>query len=311
VTYATSALARQTDASSGPEVTETIASQATAEIYSGHPVASYTGLYLIGGNLVDGFFYDLSALDPFLANPTTYFASHKIPGGPLVDDPVAWALALTERYGYYTSVVPANATWVYVPPNPSVYLNDFIRDQGRRVKRAYVLELFDPTMLNGLYGLARYIASGDPFFRPLMVGTSQFRVAPPISADLGYLGAENYFELFVLTGDLPPFDVYYRTGGNMVAAQRGVGLEVRDIHVGDRLLVRGQLDGWYDGLAKSVGGNLEQNVTWRVTRQVGITEALGLQEPRRSARQAHRRGAYGYIGLRLYWPDAPGSESMH
>lgn len=128
--------------------------------------------------------------------------------------------------------------------------------------------------------------------------------SPPLRSNLGYLGAETYFFLYGVAAGLPPFDVYYRTGGNMFNEQQGGGLEVREIPVGKSVELRGQVDGWYDGLAKKLGGNIEQSATWRASRYVGVTEALGVKSLGGLLGKPTEAGAYGYVGLRLYRPEA-------
>jgi hypothetical protein len=301
-TYRTPALTRQIIASAGPEVTEEEAYEATQAMYSGHSVGSYIGLELLGGHIVDSFIYYETALSPFLDDPTTYVAT--APGHDLQkSDPIAWALALTERYGFYKNVIPGNATWVYVPKNPNAYINKFILDQGNRVKWATIAQLFDPTVLSGLYGIARYLVTGEPFYRPIMLGVPQFRVAPAIRANLGYLGAENYFDLFVVAGNLPPLSVYYRTGGNLYDSLRGGGIEIRDVRLSERVELAGQVDGWHDGLARNFGGNIEEKITYRVTRHLGITEALGYKTVGGLMGKPVDAGPYGYVGLRLLLPE--------
>jgi hypothetical protein len=305
ITYRTPALTRQVNASSGPEVTETEAYEATQAMYSGHPVGSYIGLELVGGHLIDSFIYWLDDLQPFVHDPVGYFANVKSqhPLGPVLNDPTAWALALTERYGGYQKVIPPGATWVYVPANPKLYVNDFVRDQSNRVKLAYILQLCDPTMLNGLYGIGRYLVTGEPFYRPIMLGVPKFRVAPAIRANLGYLGAENYFDLFATGSDIPPFSVYFRTGGNMVHKQHGGGGEVREIHIGNRVDLGGALDVWYDELNRKVGGSLEPKVTVRFSPQVGVSAALGYKSLGGLMGKPTEAGFYGYEALSVTLPE--------
>jgi hypothetical protein len=300
----TPALVRQEIASSGPEVTETEAYEATQAMYSGHPVGSYIGLELIGSHVIDSFAYYFTDLAPFVRDPAAYFANQKQLGVlPVTGDDTAWALALAERYGGYRNIVPPNATWVYVPKNPKGYVNDFLRDQANRVKLADILLLCDPTMLNGLYGIGRYLVTGEPFFRPMMLGVPKFRVAPAIRAHLGYLGAENYFDLYVAGADFPPFSIYVRTGGNMVHKQHGGGAEMREIHAGKYVDIDGQLDVWYDDLNRTVGGNLEPKVTVRVSPEVGVSAALGYKSLGGLMGKPTEAGFYGYEALDITLPE--------
>lgn len=77
-----------------------------------------------------------------------------VPGVPLFSAPA-------ERYGAYDGIIPATRDLGLRPPDPSVYSNRIIRDQSNWVSRAYLLQLFDPTMLNGIYGIARNLARRD------------------------------------------------------------------------------------------------------------------------------------------------------
>jgi hypothetical protein len=183
-----------------------------------------------------------------------------------------------------------------------VYLNDFILDQGKRVTRAYVLQLFDPTMLNGLYGIIRYLVTGDPFFEPIMIGNDRFRVAPSIRANLGYLGAESYFDLFVVARGLPPLSVYYRTGGNLHDEQSGGGLEMRELALAKDVELAGRLDGWYDGLAGKVGGNVEERLTVQMAPSIGLFESLGYKTLGGLMGAPTEGGVYGFVGLRIVLP---------
>jgi hypothetical protein len=75
----------------------------------------------------------------------------------------------------------------------------------------------------------------------------------------------------------------------------------------ERVELAGQVDRWYDGLAQSLGGNVEEKISYRVSRHLGITEALGYKTIGGLMGKPVDAGAYGYVGLRIILPEARAS----
>ena len=153
MTYATDVVHRQMIAAAGPELTTQVAYEATKALYSGEMVSSYYGMYLLGGKLVDSYIYARNDLDAFVDDPAQYlrdaedyFAEYNVP-----NDPVSYLLALVEQYGYYDELINPEDTWATFPADPSVLINDFVRDQSDRIRRAYLFQLLDPANLYALY----------------------------------------------------------------------------------------------------------------------------------------------------------------
>lgn len=165
-------------------------------------------------------------------------------------DPLIYDVYLTMKYGYYDSVLPV---WAYAPclgkslfilANPYAYINPFMKDQYRRMKTAYLIELLDPSIIELFWGIRRYLKYGDTVFTPLMIPIRSVKFMPGMRGSLGNYGAENYYDLHFLVQDIFPFTVYYRKGGNKWDTLHGCGVEIRNISMIDRLSMTYQFDYW-------------------------------------------------------------------
>ena len=118
-----------------------------------------------------------------------------------------YTINLTRKYGYYDSFVSDSDPIPFIPNNPSDYINDFFLDQKKRQKQAYRLALIDPSLINALYGLVRYVAKGNTTYRPIMFKIKEVQFMPSILASRGTLGIENYFNVYFKANKLPAFNV--------------------------------------------------------------------------------------------------------
>lgn len=165
-------------------------------------------------------------------------------------DPLLYATYLTMKYGYYDSVIPV---WGYapyfkkslfVPANPYAYINPFLKDQYRRLKTAYLIELLDPSFLQIFWALRCYMKWGTTMFMPLMVPVGSVKFMPGMRASLGTFGVENYYDVYFAVWDLFQFSVYYRNGGNMFDTMHGAGIDVRGICITEQLSADIRADYW-------------------------------------------------------------------
>jgi hypothetical protein len=67
-----------------------------------------------------------------------------------------------------------------------------------------------------------------------------------------------------------------------------------------------EVDGWYDGLARGFGANVEERGTFRVARDLGVIEALGCKSAGGLMGRPIDAGLYGYVGLRIFVPEPAG-----
>jgi len=232
--------------------------------YSGKKVPRYYFFYFLGGKFVDMYLF-IPKEDP-RRDPLGFL---KGKGRRLDYDPIAYLLGLTEKYGYYDGIIPPYARWVYNPPDPTVYVNDFFIDSAERLQRAAELVLFDPVLISGLIGIYKYIVNNEKEFEPLMFKIGGLRFMPGTRANMGGLGPENYLDLYMIYNKVP-FSIYYRFGGNMREEVIGVGIEVRNITLTNNLSTMGQLDLWSNN-----GFNIETGLCYQPKSGIGIFGKLG------------------------------------
>ena len=304
VTYdEASAEARMMISAGGPEVSANTGYLATQEFYSGGRVPEYYGWYILNNKFFDGYLYT-SSLDDFAKSPTQYFEDfqEELAEHPSrIDDPVGYVLALGESYGLYDSVIPRDRLWVYIPPDPDDYLNSFLIDQNDRIRQAYLLQLLDPSVLSSLYGIVRYLVRGELEYRPFMLRLGSTRFMPSTRANLGLLGVENYFDAFVAVSGLPPFNIYYRTGGNLIHGVQGGGLAMRSIEVTERLDLDIQGDYWRNQRTSRNNYNLDARGRYAIQGRCSIVGGAGYKTRGSLMGKPIRGGAYGSVafGCRL------------
>lgn len=301
VNYNMPVIERQMIVAAGPEFTNQLNYEATQQMYSGQKVPTYYGLYFLAGKLVDGILYVQKDLKTFLDDPNQYYADNAeyFQRNPVPNDPLSYALALTESYGYYDNIIDKNATWVYQPDDASVYVNDFIKDQYKRMKRAYVLQLFDPALVLGLYGNYNYLVNGKLFTDIPMLRVGDLRLMPSIRANLGELGAENYYDLYFLTPQLRAFNVYYRRGGNMQDDLQGGGINIRNVQLTKGLTAGIQADYWYNGRTNKSNYNVMPQVSARLTKGFAVLGAIGYKTEGGLMGKPYKEGLYGDVGLQF------------
>lgn len=299
VKHQMSALHRQMIVAAGPEFTTTVTREAIKQMYSEPTAPSYIGNYLAVGKIVDGLMYTQNNLKPFLKDPEQYYQDNEdyFKRNPVPNDPLSFALALTESYGYYDDFVPKDATWLYRPANLSLYVNDFLKDQHRRMKRAQILTLLDPALLSFLYGNYQYLVNGKPFFKPLMLRVGGVRMMPSIRANLGELGAENYYDLYLLTPRSQAVLLYYRQGGNLNDQLFGGGAEINNLSLGPSIRLSTQLDYWRNGRIKDNGVNVMETVRYGISNRFFLTASGGYKTKGGLIGKQYGGGFYGHAGL--------------
>lgn len=294
-------LQRQMISASGPEVTATIAYKATQQLYTDEYSPTYIGNFLLSGKIIDQYIYVQNNVKPFLENPNEYYKKEAdyFNGNPVPNDPLSYALALTESYGYYDSFLDKNKTWVQQFPDMGVYTqNDFIKDQYKRMKSAYLQTLLDPTNLYFLYANYLYLAKGETFFRPFMFKIKNVSFMPSIRANLGENGIENYYDMFFKVKNLPAFSVYYRTGGNMFHQTKGVGTEFRNLNITNRIKINGQLDYWNNERTKTNNFNIATGINLTNKQKIfSVSGNIGYKSYGNIMGKPLGEGVYGYIGL--------------
>lgn len=299
VTYHVPVIERQMIVSSGPELTMGVAREELKEIYGGKPAPSYAGNFLLAGKIIDMLMYTQNNVKPFIKDPEKFYMDNAsyFRRNPVPNDPLSYVLALTESYGYYDSFVPKNAIWLYRPPNLNVYVNDFFKDQYKRMKRSQILALMDPALLYFFYGNYQYIAHDQATFTPFMFNVSGYRFMPSIRAYLGELGAENYYDLYLVTPSGQQVIVYYRQGGNMFDQIYGGGVEVGKIRIAGNYTLTSQADFWYNERSDKSNFNIMESVDYDITKRWLISISLGYKTKGQIAGKPYFDGLYGYSGF--------------
>ncbi|MEQ9422962.1 MAG: hypothetical protein RJQ09_00995 [Cyclobacteriaceae bacterium] len=298
VDHSTSPLRRQMISAGGPEAGTVMAYKATQQLYSQDEVGSYIGQYLLTGKLFDGIFYINADVDPFMDNPNQYYSDNAsyFRGNPVPDDPLSYLIALTESYGYYDAFVDSDATWLQEQPDMSVHTdNEFITDQNDRLKKAFTLSAIDPSLLYFLYGSYMYLAKGKSFIKPIMPRFGEISVMPSIRAAYGELGAENYFDMYFKGENIPPFNVYYRRGGNLFHHITGVGIDVHGLKIEDFNLGI-QLDYWQNGREDNSNFNTAIKSTYSINNLL-VSGSIGYKSKGVLIGKPLNSGFYGSVGL--------------
>lgn len=301
VKQSTSVLARQMIVAAGPEVTATIAYKATQQLYSNEYSPNYIGNYLLAGKIVDHYAYLQNNVKPFLDDPNQFMKDNSdyFKRNPVPNDPLAYALALTESYGYYDGFLNKDAIWLEKFDDMRVYTqNEFIKDQYKRMKSAYLQTLLDPTNLYFLYGNFLYLVKGQTFFKPFMFKIKEISFMPSVRANLGENGIENYYDVFFKIKNKAPFSVYYRTGGNMFHKTRGGGVEFRNYAISNRIRLDGQLDYWNNERLKSHNYNISTgfNISDR-SNIFSFSGNIGYKSEGNLIGKQMRSGFYGFGGI--------------
>ena len=287
----------------GVEVTAMIAHQATRKLYSGSKSPSYSGNFLLAGKILDQYLYLEQNVKPFLENPNRFYDNNAnyFNRNPVPNDPLSYILALTESYGYYSDFLDENEIWLQRFSDMSQYTdNEFIKDQYRRMKKAFLFTLLDPTNLYYLIGNSKYLIKGQTFFQPLMINFQKLSIIPGIRANLGPLGVENYYDLFFLFNQTIPLQIYYRNGGNLFHAINGMGAIMENIPVNSRLKIGCQGDFWRN--QRNLSNHFNFDLTIRnIDRKnfLTIIAKLGFKSAGSLMGKPFDKGVYGYLGLGL------------
>lgn len=279
-------------ASSGPEVTAFIAYDAVKKLYSGKAVPSYTGNFLIAGKLVDSLIYWSYSLDAFVHDPENY------PESAYLNDNFAYALALTEKYGHYSHLNLSSQRWPYKPSSPGAYVNGFLTDLNTRMWTSYLLQALDPALIYFFLGNYDYIVHGKTRFEAVMFEIGPVRWMPSIRADLGLVGPENYYDLFLLIGRKLPMNFYVRTGGCQDEALYGFGFEIRNIRW-NILTCSLQADYWKADRS-SAGFNLYIETAFDCLEFFKPVLAVGYKTEGHLMGKSPKEGPYGYAGFNLF-----------
>jgi hypothetical protein len=294
-------LQRQMIPAAGPEVTATIAYKATQKLYTDEYSPSYMATYLLAGKIIDQYIYLENNVKPFLQNANEYYKKETdyLSKKTVPNDPLAYILALTESYGYYDSFLDRNNNWVQKFPDMTVYTqNEFIKDQYKRMKSAYLQTALDPTNFYYLYANALYLVKGKTFFKPFMFKIKNVSFMPSVRANLGENGIENYYDLFFKVKKAPPFSIYYRTGGNMSHQTKGFGTEFRNLSITNRIRLCGQLDYWNNERTKTNNFNIATGINLTDRKNLfSISGNIGYKSYGNLMGKPFGQGIYGYIGL--------------
>ncbi len=293
------ALQRQIVVGAGLEATSFLAYRAVQSMYENDYSGSYVGLYLLAGKLIEGALTSQMDISPFLEDANQYYSRNsRLSRNPTPNDPLAYILALTESYGYYDDFIDPESIWVQQFDDMTIYTqNEFIHDQNRRLKRAFLLSALDPALLSFLHGTFAYFVQGSTFIKPLMFRIKDVSFMPSIRANYGELGAENYFDLFLKIPNLPFLNVYYRSGGNMIHKLWGAGLEIKSFRI-NQLLLNCQLDYWKNERLDNNNFNILMKGRYSFDKNpFSISLALANKSEGLLMGKPYAKGFYGYIGM--------------
>jgi hypothetical protein len=115
-------------------------------------------------------------------------------------DTAKYLLSLTENYGYYDGLIPPGSFFPHTGIDAKIYVNGFFTDAYVRALKAVRLRALNPSVATGLIGVYRYVARGEKEFEPFMFRIGDLKFMPGIRANLGTVGPENYFDLFMVYG---------------------------------------------------------------------------------------------------------------
>jgi hypothetical protein len=256
----------------GPELSTLVSYQQIKDMYSGKPIPPHYSIFQIGAKYVDGYNY-YSRVKSFEKDPSQWLNEKKEnyskDRSPLKFDPLGFTITLAEQYGYYDSWLPKDSIWLWEPDDISLYKNEFLADQFKRMRTSYLLALFDPSIINSLYASAKYILTGDLYSNVFMIPAGKIKFMPSIRANMGMWGIENYFDMHFLYKNKLPFSIYYRHGGNLVENIYGFGAEISEVKASDHLILNFQGDYWNKN-----GFNITSGIQYTFKR-INVLASLG------------------------------------
>ena len=278
----------------GPELSTLVSYLQIKDMYSGKPIPPHYSIFQIGAKYVDGYNY-YSRVKDFQEDPNKWLDEKKKNysnyRSPLKFDPLGFTLTLAENYGYYDTWLPKDSVWFWEPNDISLYKNEFVVDQFKRMKNAYLLALLDPSIINSLYSAIKYIIYGDLYTRVFMIPVGSIKFMPSIRANMGMWGIENYFDIHLLYKNKLPFSVYYRQGGNLDEDIYGFGAEVSNINISDYINMNFQGDYW-----NKEGFNINSGIQFKYKR-IYLLAKLGYKTYGSLIGKPWGKGIYGYGGI--------------
>ena len=278
----------------GPELTTLISYHQVKDMYSGKPIPPHYSIFQIGAKFVDGYNY-YSRVKDFQEDPNKWLNEKKEnfsnDRSPLKFDPIGFTLTLAENYGYYDSWLPKDSIWFWEPDDISLYNNEFVADQFKRMKNAYLLALFDPSIINSLFCAIKYIIYGDLYSDVYMIPIGRLKFMPSIRANMGMWGIENYFDLHFLYDHKLPISMYYRHGGNLNENIYGFGSEISNLKVFDHVNLNLEVDYW-----KNDGFNISTEMQYKYKRIILLAN-LSYKTYGSLIGKPWGKGMYGYGGI--------------
>ena len=114
---------------------------------------------------------------------------------------------------------------------------------------------------------------------------------------MGLIGVENYFDFFMRYNNLPPFNIYYRTGGNMIDQVHGGGFAVRKIDIIEELELSIQADYWFNERTSKNNYNIHLRSNYFFQNKFKLIIGFGYKTRGSLMGKPIRQGVYGSFGL--------------
>jgi hypothetical protein len=130
-----------------------------------------------------------------------------------------------------------------------------------------------------------------------MVRLGNTRVMPSVRANLGELGAENYYDLYLLTPRSGTILLYYRQGGNLHDQLYGGGAEINHLSLASSFRLSTQLDYWHNERTGGNGINAMETLRYAVSDRFFLSASAGYKTKGGLIGKPYGAGFYGYAGL--------------
>jgi hypothetical protein len=291
INHRMSAINRMMYAGAGSEVQSTISFLAEKDLYKDEYVSTYQAAPIFFNKIFTYLYYQ-EDLNSFVRSPDQ-FVRDNLKGG----DFTSYSFSLAESYGFYKNLIDPDATWFDFPADPNLLNIDFIKDQNKRMNRAYLLSLIDFGILEFFIGNYQYIAKGKSFYKPFIFSINKLKFMPSIRANMGELGAENYFDLILNHPSFHQANLYYREGGNAIHEMRGFGFGMRNVRLSKKIILSPQLDFWSNERNNTSNFNVYTDVTLFLTDKFYLFQSLGYKSYGGLIGKPLNEGLYGYVGL--------------
>jgi hypothetical protein len=285
----------------GPEIWSLISHQASGDLYSGSDVPAYLNNIILF-NKLGNYIYYKTDFPSFFNNPQAYVNKIKsnpnYPKNPGPGDFGLYAFTLTESYGYYDNLIHKDSVAMDFSADANLLNNPFIRDQNRRINTSILLSLADMALIQFFTSNYQYIIKGKVFYKPFMFQVKGVKFMPSIRSNLGEIGAENYFDIFMVLPNKNRINIYYRNGGNMIHKINGFGASLKSF-TKNKVNINAEIDYWFNGKTIKNNFNAATEVQYKLNDQMQILGTIGYKTKGNLMGKPFNTGFYGCWGIAI------------